>query len=108
MTDITPELVRTLMTDAQAVTVLGALGDAGIDALLLKGRSTRALLYAGGERPPSLDVDVLVAPDRVRDAERVLARRGYVGPYDGPSPQTAAHHADSWRHPDTEEAVDLH
>jgi hypothetical protein len=63
--------------DAAAAEVFSALEQAGVDALLLKGRGLRTLLYEPGELWGYGDVDVLVAPSGVDAAERILAELGY-------------------------------
>lgn len=67
----------TAKVDAAAAEVLAAFAQAGVDALLLKGRALGALLYESGERWGYADVDVLVAPQHLGAAERILAGLGY-------------------------------
>jgi predicted nucleotidyltransferase len=64
--------------DAAAGEVLAAFGDAGVDALLLKGRGLATLLYGRGDHRSFSDVDLLVAPERFDAAERVLPKLGYA------------------------------
>src|SRR5437868_1405389 len=64
--------------DRAAAEVLGALGEAGVDALLLKGRGLATLLYGAGYGRSFSDVDLLVAPAELDAAKRALARLGYA------------------------------
>ena len=64
--------------DDAAAKVLAALQDAGVDALLLKGRALAVLLYAAGEPRGYTDVDLLVAPGELSAAEATLRGLGYV------------------------------
>jgi hypothetical protein len=59
--------------------VLEALADAGIEAVLLKGPSTAAWLYAPGERS-YVDLDVLVGEADFERLDVVLRRLGYRDP----------------------------
>ncbi|MFL5845915.1 MAG: glycosyltransferase [Solirubrobacteraceae bacterium] len=68
---------RALVLEAVLEDVLGLLGDAGVPALPIKGpRLARAAHGDPGLRP-SVDLDVLVAPARLRAAEAALAAAGY-------------------------------
>ncbi len=64
--------------DLVASEVLAAFEEAGVDALLLKGRSLWTLLYESPERRWYGDVDLLVAPPQVAAAEQVLTGLGYL------------------------------
>jgi hypothetical protein len=64
--------------DAAAAEVLAALDEAGVDAVLLKGRGLGALLYGAGEQRRYSDVDLLVAPHELDAAEGVLQRLSYA------------------------------
>jgi hypothetical protein len=66
---------RTL--DAVAAQVLVAFRQAGVDALLLKGRALATLLYRAGEQRDYSDVDLLVAPRALDAAEATLSGLGY-------------------------------
>ena len=95
-----------LKVDAAAASVLRALADASIPAILLKG-STLDFLHAG-ERPRSyVDVDVLVPPDRLPDAEALLTELGYRNALAGFRTDEGSDHGEHWVRPDAP-AVDLH
>jgi hypothetical protein len=64
--------------DACTAEILGAFEQAGVEALLLKGRALATLLYAPGEHRDYSDIDLLVAPHDVDVAEQTLASLGYV------------------------------
>ena len=68
-------VTRTL--DAVAAQVLAAFRQAGVEALLLKGRALAILLYRAGEQRDYSDVDLLVAPDDLDAAEATLRGLGY-------------------------------
>jgi hypothetical protein len=57
--------------------VLAAFEVAGVEVLLLKGAGLGALLYGAPERRTYSDVDLLVAPDQLTTAERVVSGLGY-------------------------------
>lgn len=96
--------VQTLAVDAAARELSEAFARAGIEAILLKGGSLQ-WLYEGEARPYG-DIDVLVAPDRVAQAQGVLAARGFrTGPGLAP-PQTP--HARPWLRPGDGAVADLH
>lgn len=64
--------------DAAALEACDALAAAGVDALLLKGRSLARGLYRPGEHRGYFDIDLLAAPDDQAPAGAVLAALGYV------------------------------
>ena len=64
--------------DGVAAQVLDAFDQAGIDALLLKGRALAIMLYLPGEPRAYSDVDLIVAPDRLEAAERALRALGFA------------------------------
>lgn len=99
---------RTLSADAAAVEVVAALREAKVPVVLLKGRALAGWLYAGDTRLYT-DVDLLVAPDRVRVAEQVLARLGF-GPVDEglERPPHGMIHSVPWVRPSDLANVDLH
>jgi hypothetical protein len=86
----------------------GALAQAGVDALVIKGPVTERWLYERGELRPIGDVDVVVDPRHYRQAERVLLEAGFVNRYDGVAPEWPAEHADRWIAEDWALPVDLH
>ena len=61
-----PSSGATRTLDAVAAQVLAAFRQAGVDALLLKGRALAILLYRAGEQRDYSDIDLLVAPRRSR------------------------------------------
>lgn len=76
---VTPEPEHsTARLDAAAAEALAAFAEAGVDALLLKGRGLAALLYGPGDHRSFSDVDLLVAPANQAAAENALCRLGYV------------------------------
>src|SRR5262249_62109186 len=64
--------------DAAAIELFDALGEAGGEALLLKGPVLARLLYRPDEHRAYGDLDLLVAPSDLALARAVLARLGYL------------------------------
>src|SRR5689334_21340073 len=69
---------RQWRVDAEALRALDALSDAGVPGLLLKGAALARMLYGTGEARSYYDVDLLVAPEALTAARRVLADLGYT------------------------------
>ena len=57
--------------------VLGALGEAGVPALPIKGPALASWLFGDPARRTSIDLDVLVAPDALAEAFAVVGRIGF-------------------------------
>jgi hypothetical protein len=94
----------TLAVDALTAEVANALSHSGVRAILLKGPSVISWLY--GEHPErySVDVDLLVAPQQLRQAERVLTELGFK-PFE---PAREERHALMWLRGEAGPSVDLH
>ena len=58
--------------------LLSAFSVAGIDTLLLKGAGLAYTVYTAPHLRPRCDVDLLVAPERLADAHRLLAAEGWT------------------------------
>jgi hypothetical protein len=67
----------TALLDSAAVQIFEAFGEAGVSALLLKGAALAQMLYGPGEQRVFADVDLLIAPADVAEAEAILAGLGY-------------------------------
>jgi len=67
---------------AELETLLGALADAGIDAVLLKGAALARFTYEDAALRPFADLDLLVRPADVQAVAGVMRAAGYaaVGP----------------------------
>jgi hypothetical protein len=74
--------VRTLRQRVQAETLLRALGDAGIETLLLRGLWLAEAVYADPSLRPSQDVDLWMAPEHLPAAAEVLRSAG-LAPVEG-------------------------
>lgn len=100
---------RGLALDRHAVAVIGALEEAGLTPVLLKGPGLARRLYADEPlRRRYSDVDVLVAPDEFDRAEEVLAALGHSDvAADFPSDEWLPHER-SWRGGPAGLTVDLH
>ncbi len=104
----TAEVVaHNLRIDHMTAVVFRAFGDEGVDAVLLKGPSTRRWLY-GDDPRRYYDCDLLVAPATVDAAERVLRDLGFAPALEERKmPEWWREHAVEWLHPELG-AVDLH
>jgi hypothetical protein len=91
-------LAKTETLDAAAAEVLEAFDRAGVSCLLLKGVALSRLLYGDDRQRGYNDVDLLVAPDRLEDANRVLMALGYANTtaQRGVEDIGGAVHADTW------------
>jgi Uncharacterised nucleotidyltransferase len=81
---------RGLALEALDRRVRGDLGEAGIEALPLKGATLSRELYGQPGIRQSTDVDVLVEPDQLAPAAAALRRRGYR-PAAGSEPRRRLH-----------------
>lgn len=100
-------VARALATDHVTATIDRELRRAGVRPILVKGASLATWLYDDGTPRPYVDADVLVDPDAVPVAERVLRDQGFTSPEDdwgGDYEQ----HARSWIRRADMAAVDLH
>lgn len=86
---IQKSVVRQIMAASALALVTEALAKAGISHLVVKGAFCRSL-YPQPEHRPSSDEDVLVAPDQMPQAERVLRELGYER---GPEPEESPVHS---------------
>jgi hypothetical protein len=94
--------------DAFAAGVGGALEDAGVRFVLLKGPTVARWLYRSDERS-YLDVDLLVRPHDLDQARHVLASRSLELSYlEAMLPHGRRPHAEAWVNPLTGLSVDLH
>jgi hypothetical protein len=94
--------MRALAIDRVTAEVVSAFGSAGVPCILLKGPTLADWLYERGALRPYVDSDLLVRPDQVAAAERILAELGFA-----PETATLASHGMSWRRADGA-MVDLH
>lgn len=102
--------VYSLRADVTTAEVVDALAAAGVRAILLKGPGVAGWLYDSVSDRPYTDTDLLVAPEQLTAAARVLSQLGFervVGYADQPGP-LREQHAESWlRHRDSA-VIDLH
>jgi hypothetical protein len=99
-----------------AVRVVGWLERAGIAALVLKGAALAGQLYAPDpDQRVSSDVDILVAPENLRAADRVLRQAGLARSWPPADPPEAARamfmqlaNVFDYRGPVNGELVELH
>jgi hypothetical protein len=96
--------------DSAMVDAVGALGDAGVDVLVLKGTVIARWLYDEGEVRGYRDCDLLADPERFGTAGRALEEIGFHCDAD-----EAAHpemwdeaRAQVWHRFDDEVVIDLH
>src|SRR4051812_26306482 len=91
------DLSATIALSAEEI--FSAFERAGMDALLLKGAGIAALLYHEGERRSYVDLDLLVPPHDVAEAEELLAGLGYRNTTEGLGIDDVGGvvHAETWR-----------
>jgi hypothetical protein len=68
---------RGLRVDVVTAEVVSKLREAGVHPILLKGPSIAAWLYADGTPRPYTDTDLLVSPEALQRAARVLRAGGF-------------------------------
>lgn len=97
-----------MWVDWYTAQVVGALAEARIEPIVLKGPAMTAWLYADAPGLRSyVDADLLVAPHALAPAESVLAELGFEVE-DLPWLDAEQPHAKSWRRPSDGAVVDLH
>lgn len=100
------------LLDQAAAEAIGALGEAGVDALVLKGRGLAILLYGAGYDRPFSDVDVLIAPSGLDASRDALARLGYAEADHGIDDVGGVVHSHTWIRtgpwPAGDPPIDLH
>ena len=93
---------------AEAEVALRALGEHGIDTLVLKGLALTVAHYRDGGTRPMNDVDILVRPEDAQRAFDILLDLGYVPTLDEPfERQRRTRHAIAM-HNDVGRQLDLH
>lgn len=98
----------TLAGETATAEIVDALRSGGVEVLVLKGPSIDRWLYAGEQPRVYSDIDLLVSPERLAAAERLLKQAGMSNKYDGVSPGWAEEHADVWESAGRPLPVDLH
>lgn len=93
---------RARKLEGEARQVLELLADAGVQGTILKGVETGRRFFPGLGTRPSSDVDVVVGPGQMNDAEEVLRHAGY----DCLSPRHARRDQSEWAPPGA--SRDLH
>jgi hypothetical protein len=100
---------RSLAVDRVTAEVVGALRAEGVYPILLKGPSIALWLYTDGAARAYVDSDLLVPPQRVGTAERVLQELGFRHKRaDFEGPQRGQVHGRPWWRPTDRAEVDLH
>lgn len=98
-----------LRVDAATAEIFDRFDGAGIQAVLLKGRSIFDWLYSASEIRRQGDCDLLVAPSHLADVEAVLASLGYRRDWDDRRmPSWWREHAGEWRRDRDHVVVDVH
>ena len=100
-------VVRRLLIDAMTADVAEAFDAEGIPCILLKGPALVRWLYPPGRGRSYTDCDLLVRPDDVRAAERILSRMRFHRAGLESIPGDRPRHADSWIRRDGA-VLDLH
>jgi hypothetical protein len=91
--------------DRWTAEVVSAFGARGIRPILLKGPAIARWLYSDAEARSYCDVDVLVSPSQLIDAEEVLREIGFDEPV---HPKWLLPHARAWIRASDGARVDLH
>jgi hypothetical protein len=99
--------IRTLTVDLLTGQVIDSLRQAGIPSILLKGPAVARWLYDHGATRSYVDTDLLLAPDDLPAAERLLAELGFEREGLGTIPDDWPRHARTWVRDDGAN-VDLH
>ena len=94
-------VARRLVLESATVEVCDALASDGIDAVVLKGPAVARWLYPDEPTRSFVDVDLLVAGNRVRAAGATLKKLGFRRAH-------GSGHAEVWGRPFDGVAVDLH
>ena len=95
------EVAYTLLLDRVAAEVSDALARKGIKSILLKGPTVAKWLYRDGAARRYEDIDLLVAPPQIGEAERVLSEHGF-------GLAGTSHHAHTWLRAQDGATIDLH
>ena len=99
---------QALVVDAACADAVSALAAAGVRCLLLRGPALAALLYDAPAHRPYADVDLLVEPDRLPEAEAALEALGLTeSALEAAFPEGRPQHAHTW-HTRLGGMVDLH
>jgi hypothetical protein len=64
---------------SETIRILKLLRENGVDAVPLKGAIASEMIFGNPGFYPSADIDILVHPENLSDAERVLGGAGYAG-----------------------------
>ena len=106
---------RSLYMRAATARVVGAIADAGIESILLKGSALVHTVYADPAQREMLDVDLLVRAKQLAPATAAVRALGYEPQIDedaggdGPHPNSlGAHHHAALADPERLVAVELH
>ena len=115
MDDVIPSHIEgaahALALDAATAEAVTALEPQGISPVLIKGPATAHWLYADAPDVRNyVDIDILVDPDRFRDAEDVLESLGYQSEYgDYRVANQAWLHSSAWERPGPSPSyIDVH
>jgi hypothetical protein len=101
--------VSSLGSDVVAAEVGEAFRAAGVASILLRGPSIARHLYSAGEPRPYGDVDLLVAPADMAQAEQLLAERGFAhSAVLGQRPDDRPTWSRTWQRATDGAEVDLH
>jgi hypothetical protein len=101
-------LAHALAVDATAAEVIGALRDAGVAPVLLKGPVLAAWLYDVSDPRPYVDADLLISPSQQPDAERVLNALGFTRIVRSWETERRVEHDSQWERSGDVGTIDLH
>jgi len=75
--DLRKAAILDALRESELRRLLEAFAAAGIDVLLLKGAALAYTLYPAPHLRPRADVDLLIAPERLDEVDRLLATQGW-------------------------------
>ncbi len=77
-TDLRNQAILDAVRERQLQRLIEAFSAAGIETLLLKGAGLAYTVYRSPHLRPRADLDVLIRPERLADADRLLASEGWT------------------------------
>jgi len=88
--------------------LLTAFHNVGIQTMVLKGAALLLLYYKNQGLRPMGDIDILVHAEQARRAIEVMTESGWIPEFKTPERRIPLSHAVAFKHPTTDEAIDLH
>ena len=93
---------------SQASLAVKALRESGIPCLMLKGGAGLLAGWLKAENRPIIDIDVLISPERLEEAARILTAKGWSPAFRPYLPCDARRHSHPFSSPEGGLLVDIH